>query len=330
MADATNGQKTDRVAIIPLSSIKENQVGLRPVDRESEEYLSLVDSVKEKGIMNPISVRELPGKDEKTGESTYGLIDGLHRFYAANDAGLKEIPVLVKSMEQAEVEEAQIVANIHKIETTPIQYTKQLVRLMERNPMLTEPQLAKKLSMSTTWLSQRFGLMKLDEKLQPLVDDGTIKLNNAYMLAKLPKEEQAHFADSAMTMEPGEFIPTVTARLKELKEARRQGKLANPPQFQPVVHQRKWSEIRDEYNNPTVVPMLIQNQGIKDPVEAAKMALAWVCNMDPVSKQVQVEKNAAKMREADEKKKKREAERAQKRASEAQEKLAELGVGAPA
>lgn len=96
---------------IPLNNIKENPNALRTVDRTTEEYLGLVDSIRKNGILNAVLVREMQNPVDQS--VFYGLIDGLHRFTAAKDAGLTEIPAQVKSMEDAAVLEAQILANIH-------------------------------------------------------------------------------------------------------------------------------------------------------------------------------------------------------------------------
>lgn len=98
---------------IPLSLIRENPVALRNVNRKGEGYLGLVDSVRKDGVLNAIVVREI--KDPTNGNVVYGLVDGLHRFSAASDAGLTEIPAQVKDMDDAAVLEAQLIANVHKI-----------------------------------------------------------------------------------------------------------------------------------------------------------------------------------------------------------------------
>lgn len=95
--------------LIPLRQIRENPVALRAVNRTSDGYVELVDSIKRNGVYNGILVREV--KDPDSGEVLYGLIDGLHRFSAAQDAGLTEIPAQVRSMADAEVLEAQVIAN---------------------------------------------------------------------------------------------------------------------------------------------------------------------------------------------------------------------------
>jgi ParB/RepB/Spo0J family partition protein len=97
---ATAEPKT-RLKEIKLTDIHENPVALRSVNRQLESFQGLVDSIREKGVLNAILVREL--KNEETGETYYGLIDGLQRFSASQDAGRETIPAKVVSMSDAEV-----------------------------------------------------------------------------------------------------------------------------------------------------------------------------------------------------------------------------------
>lgn len=97
---ASNGQ----LAMVPLAKIKDNPVALRQVDKTKEAYSELVDSIRLKGILNPILVREMkePGSDE----TFYAVIDGLHRFTASVDAGLKEIPAYIRNLQESELKRA--------------------------------------------------------------------------------------------------------------------------------------------------------------------------------------------------------------------------------
>lgn len=309
---------------IPVDKIRENPVALRTVNRSSEEYLGLVDSIRRNGILNPILVREV--KDPSTGETLYGLIDGLHRFTASQDAGLSEIPAQVRSMEDAEILEAQILANVHKVETKPVEYAKQLTRILSQNPMLTASELASRLSKSSSWLSERLGLTKLAENISSLVDEGKINLSNAYALAKLPPEEQPNFLDRAMTMTPQEFVPTCTARVKEIRDAKRAGRDAAPAGFTPVAHLRKMSELKDELQSGNVANILIHKFHANTPQQAAKLMLEWALHLDPESIEAAKAKDAARKEELKAAAEKRKKEREDKKAKEAADKAVAAGA----
>lgn len=303
---------------IAVGKIRENPAALRAVNRQSEEYLGLVDSVKSRGVMNPIVVREI--KDEKTGDVLYGLVDGLHRYSAAMDAGLAEINAVVINMSDGEVEEAQIIANIHKIETKPHQYSEALQRILSGNPTLTLTSLASKLSRSTTWLTERLGLLKLDKRIATLVDEGKITLTNAYALAKLPVEEQPNFVDRAMTLTPTEFHGTVHARKKELDVAKRQGRNAAPAEFVAVPHLQKLSELKTELETKKIATYY-QQKLAKTPEfsEGFLMGLNWALHLDPESVEVARQKDA-EHKAAEKAKKEKAAEERKRRKEEAAKK----------
>lgn len=310
MAD---GIPKSRLKPLQVSLIRENPSALRTVNRQSDEYQELVDSVRQRGIMNPIVVREVK---DTNGEMHYGLVDGLHRFTAAQDAGLTEVPCNVISMSDGEVLEAQLITNMHKIDTKPVEYSKQLMRILSANPLMTIAELSKRLSVSPAWLTERLGLVKLDEKIAKLVDEGKVGLSNAYALAKLPVEEQNGFVERAMTMQPQEFIPTVNARVKEVRDAKRQGRDPNKSGFTPVPHMRKIGEINDEVERREYAKALVNE--VKPPTteEAFVLGLQWVRHMDPLSIEAARAKDEERRRKDEseriERKKQRETERAEK------------------
>lgn len=313
---------------IPLKQIRENPVALRGVNRTDVNYIQLVDSIKDVGILNPILVREV--KDATTGEIFYGIIEGLHRYTGSLDAGKETIPAQVRSMNDAEVEEAQIIGNIHKIETKPVEYSKALQRLMGRNPLTTFSEMAQKLHRSDSWLKERLGLTKLNKMVGELVDSGKINLSNAYVMAKLPDDEQAAFIDRAMQMNPQEFGGTVQARKKELDTARRQGRTAAPEGFVAVARARKTAEIKSELDNPVVGPQLVREVGVKTAEEGFALGLQYAVHLDPRSIETAKAKDEQRKKTSESERLLAAAERAQRKAQEAAQEVVKLNAPAPA
>lgn len=307
---------------VPVSAIRENPVALRGVDRESDKYISLRDAVGRMGILNPISVRE---KTDTTDNTKYfEICDGLHRYSTAKDLGLETLPVNVISFDDGQVLEAQILGNLCRIDTKPVEYTKQLQRMFAMHPTLTLADMAEKVCQSPAWVNQRLGLLKLDDGIQALVDDGKINLSNAYALAKLPKEEQVNFVDAAMTMVPAEFVATVNKRAKELRDASRTGREATEAKFEPVAHLRKLGEIKAELDIPTVASIVCAQFGAKSAVQCFAAGIAWVLSLDQDSVQAAKAKYDARAAKLADEKKKRDIERADKKATEAAEAAAKV------
>jgi len=304
---------------VAISSIRENPVALRGVDREAPEFHSLRDSIGKQGILNPISVRE---KTDGDGTIYFEICDGLHRYSGAKDAGLETIPVQVVSFDEAQTLEAQIVGNLCKVDTKPVEFTKALQRMFNMNPTLTLSEVAEKLSQSPAWVTQRLGLLKLHDEVQKLVDDSKISLPNAYSLSKLPKDEQLNFLDAAMSMPAAEFSPTVTARVKALRDAARQGRESTPPTFEPVPYARKLTELKDEYEKNATGPALIAKTGATTAEEGFRLGIAFALSLDPASVEAQKAKWESREKKRADEKAARELERAEKKAQEAAENAA--------
>ncbi len=283
-------QKEQKVAIVALANIRENQDALRPVDKDSEEFQSMVDSVKLIGITNPISVREVPPGPDGTkqvaadGTPIYGLVDGLHRFTAAIAAGLTTIPVNIMELDEGQLYEAQIIANVHKKETRPAEYGKAIQRIMGLYPTRTVAQQAAMLGKPATWLKGILGLNNLTAEIQELVNDGKINQANAFPLSRIPQNEQHEWLERAMTEKSDVFGPAAQARVKELKAAQKEGRKANAETFVANPYNRKYAEIKEEQDGGCrKLIATISANGISNPVDVVKFVLDWVTNMDAES-----------------------------------------------
>lgn len=314
---------SDKQAVLKnlkLSDIRKSEVALREVEVEGLDFIQLVDSVKSRGIINAISVRE--GLDPETGRQIYWLVDGLHRYTASMYAGKETIPCIIVDANAAEAEELQLIANAVKVETKPAQYAAHLMRILGNNPSLTIPTLANKLNRSSTWLNQQLGLRNLEENIQRLVDDGSIVVSNAYALAKLPKEEQLNFVETAASQTPAEFTPTVQVRVKELRDARSQGRTAAPLAYVPAVYLRKTSEVRNAYEDTTPLVKMITAKSPKTTDEVIKLTLAWVQHLDDSSIEAGQAKFDQRLKEKENAKLKRDAERQAKKEAAGREAVA--------
>jgi hypothetical protein len=130
-----------------------------------------------------------------------------------------------------------------------------------------------------------------------------------------------------MTQQPGEFLPTVGARAKELRDAARKGRDAAPEGFVPVYHLQKLAVLKEEMEHPQMGPVLCKESGAKTPEEGFALAIKFVGHMDHRSiaagkskyearKKEEEEQKAARKKEREEKKAKDAAERVQKAAAE--------------
>jgi hypothetical protein len=184
---------------------------------------------------------------------------------------------------------------------------------------MTEAELATRLGKSPQWVSERLNLTRItNTTISGLINEGKIKLANAYALAKLPADEMAGFVDEAMTKQPDEFVPRVQARVKEIREAKRKGEDAAPAEFVAVAHCQKTKDIKTEMEAGAIRATL---RGLAPNTFDAgfEMALKWIMHLDPKSIETQKVEDEARRKEKSEAKKKRETEKAVQRAQKAKE-----------
>lgn len=322
-SEVVEEKRESKLEYISMALIRESEAALRGVDRKNEDYLQLAQSVAVNGVFEPILVREI----KEGGATFYGLINGLQRYTAAKDAGLSEIPCHIMDIDESDLMEAQIITNLHRVDTKPAAYSKQLRRLISANPMLTMQDLADKLSCTVSWLNQRLSLTKLHKDIQKLVDDDELKLANAYALAKLPIDEQKEYVDRAMTDKSTEFTAVVANRVQEIKEAKKQGREPRSQEFVPIERAQTLSDLKLERKTFAQLPKVLKDSGAKTAEEGAKAALDWVLRMDAKSVEEQKAKHEQKAKERKEAQERAKAERerrAKERAAEKQQDLMAL------
>lgn len=311
---------------VRLDQIRANPAALREANKNSEQFHELVGSVRDQGVQLPILVRRKSGPDNKEFE----LVDGLQRFTAASEVGtgivgeMGLIPVRVVEKDDADALLAQVVGNAHKIETKPAEYAKALMRIIGYQPTMTEAEMAAKLNKSPAWISKQLSLLDLIDPIKPLVNEGKITLANAYVLAKLPPDEQPNWVERAQTESPQVFTGAATARAKEIKDANRKGQNAGEEQFVPVTFLRKKNEIETELSNPETIVALGRQLNVLEGVSTieegfrrgAALGLQWALNFDPASQATAKAKWEERKKHEKEEKIRRDAEKKKKRAEE--------------
>ena len=275
----------DELKWLAADDLIDPPVVLRLVDRGSTAYLELRDSIADRGVLNPILVRRsarFPGQ--------YEVADGLYRATCCREVGRSPVPCLVKDLTDDNLLSIQIQANALRPETTPMEYARQIMRIMEARPQATLAEISSRvLHKSPTWVSQTLGLLRLNKTFQVAVERGEMPLGCAYELARVAHRFQAQFFDAARTRPVAEFRETVQAFLKRYQEAERQGKLdaVFTDDFKPQAYMRPVKEVREELEKPSQAALVVTAAGCKTLTDAWRAALAWVLHLDRESVEVQ-------------------------------------------
>lgn len=140
----------------------------------------LAASVRERGVLQPLIVRELPA-----GSGSYEIVAGERRWRAAQLAQLHELPVLVRDLSDAEAIEIAIIENIQRAELNAIEEAAAYRQLMERFGH-TQERLAEALGKSRSHIANLLRLLSLPEEVVEHVRQGRLSAGHARALITLP------------------------------------------------------------------------------------------------------------------------------------------------
>ena len=136
----------------------------------------LAASIGEHGVIEPLVVRRAPGGGER-----YELIAGERRWRAAQRAGLREVPVVVKDVSSLQAFELALVENVQRADLDPIELAEALDRLL-REHGYTHEKLASVLQKDRSTVTNALRLLKLPPRVRSLVVDGRLSEGHARAL----------------------------------------------------------------------------------------------------------------------------------------------------
>ena len=158
------------VANIELDKIEANPFQPR-TDFEEDALNELAHSIKEQGIIQPVTVRKL-------GYDKYQLISGERRFRASKIAGLKTIPAYIRIANDQAMLEMAIVENIQRENLNSIEIAISYQRLLEECS-LTQEELSNKVGKNRSTVSNYLRMLKLPPEIQIGIRDGKITMGHA-------------------------------------------------------------------------------------------------------------------------------------------------------
>ena len=171
----------------------------------------LVASIKEKGLLQPLLVREItPG--------LYEIVAGERRFQAAKKAGLNKVPVIVKELSDQEALELALIENLQREDLNPLEEAMGYARLMKEFG-LTQEEVAQRVGKSRTAVANTLRLLKLPEDLKEDLLQGRLSAGHARALLALEDEGlmrkvRAEILKKGLSVRQTEAL---VARLKEKK-----------------------------------------------------------------------------------------------------------------
>ncbi|MES9969108.1 MAG: ParB/RepB/Spo0J family partition protein [Candidatus Thiodiazotropha sp.] len=183
---AATGSSRDNLQRLPVDLIQRGRYQPRR-EFDADSLRELADSIAAQGVIQPIVVR--PVENER-----YELIAGERRWRAAQQAGLDEIPVVIKEVTEEAAMAMGLIENIQREDLNPLEEANALSRLLLEFG-LTHQEVAKAVGKSRTTVTNLLRLLELNEEVKTLVESGRLEMGHARCLLGLKGEDQTRAAN---------------------------------------------------------------------------------------------------------------------------------------
>lgn len=175
-----NDTSSDNGAVIlKLTEIEPNK------DQPRKEFdegalAELAESISRHGVLQPLLVRPQTN-------GRYLLVAGERRWRASRMAGLSEVPVIIREMDDLEVAEISLIENLQREDLNPLEEAFGYKELMDKFSF-TQDEVSKRVGKSRPAIANALRLLNLPEEILPMVSKGTISAGHARAMLALPEE----------------------------------------------------------------------------------------------------------------------------------------------
>jgi ParB family transcriptional regulator, chromosome partitioning protein len=169
--------------MIPIDKVRPNPEQPRKALGDLRE---LTDSIREKGVLEPLLVRYI------TGEDTYYIISGERRYHASKAAGLRELPCIEKIADDAETLELALIENLQRKDLTAFEEADGLQRLADQFDY-THDDIAKKIGRARSSVTETMSLRVIpDDVRKACIEQGLTSKSLLLQVARQPNERKMH------------------------------------------------------------------------------------------------------------------------------------------
>jgi ParB family chromosome partitioning protein len=200
-------EKGETIRQVSHSAIVPSPLQPRKIFRP-EDLAEMVDSIKERGIIQPLIVRLVNGK--------YELIAGERRWRASAEAGLETLPVIVREASNRDVLELALIENLQRADLSPIEEAEAYARLMKEFT-LTQEQVAQQVGKGRAVVANAVRLLSLPEQIRSWIGSGDLTVGHAKVLLGLTSAHEQLLAAERIRKE--NLTVRATERLVESMRA---------------------------------------------------------------------------------------------------------------
>ena len=170
----------EELKLIRISDIQKNPYQPRK-EFSKEKIQELAQSIKENGLIQPIIVRQSP-------VIGYEILAGERRYRASIEAGLSEVPVIIKKLSDQDMMVHSIIENLQREDLNPIEEAKAYQSLIDKG--YTHADIAEKMGKSRPYITNLVRLLTLPDFILKEVETGKLSQAHARLLIQLPLKEQ--------------------------------------------------------------------------------------------------------------------------------------------
>lgn len=190
LGDAALQTNTSNSLYLSISQVE--SCANQPRKYFDEESLSeLADSIREHGILQPLTVRRLAS-------GYYQIVAGERRWRAARMAGLSQVPVIVIEADDRKMTELALIENLQREDLNPIEEAEGYRNLMD-SYHLTQEEAAERVGKSRSAVANALRLLNLDEEVRKLLEQGRLSGGHARALLPLSAPVQRKAAQAVLT-----------------------------------------------------------------------------------------------------------------------------------
>ena len=183
---STGQNRGEQLRLLPIEALQRGQYQPRKVI-DPQQLQELADSISAQGVVQPIVARTV-------GDDRYEIIAGERRWRAAQMAGIREIPVVLREVSNHAAAAIGLIENIQRQDLNPLEEAEAFLRLRQEFDM-THQQVADAIGKSRTTVTNLMRLIELHSDVKQLLLDGAMEMGHARALLPLEPEQQAEVAE---------------------------------------------------------------------------------------------------------------------------------------
>jgi ParB family chromosome partitioning protein len=221
------------LALLPLDLLQRGRYQPR-IDMHLETLAELAESIRAQGVVQPIVVRPL-GEPDDRGTQRYEIIAGERRWRAAQQAGLREIPAVIRRIPDDAAIAIALIENIQREDLNPLEEARALERLISEFG-LTHQQAAQAVGRSRAAVSNLLRLLELPAEVCERLARGELEMGHARALLGLP-QPRAQTEVAILVARNGLSVRETERLVRRMNEPRKSAEVRPSAEIDPNIQQ---------------------------------------------------------------------------------------------